>query len=50
MTVKFEAPFKDGFYEHIMNAGEYIAVNMFSPIPSRDNSKPYRKPKMNSGM
>jgi hypothetical protein len=29
---KFEQPFKDGFYEHIMNAGEYIAVNLFSPI------------------
>jgi hypothetical protein len=26
---RFELPFKDGFYEHIMNAGEYIAVNLF---------------------
>lgn len=26
---KFELPFKDGFYEHIMNAAEYIAVNIF---------------------
>jgi len=32
---KFEQPFKDGFYEHIMNAGEYIAVNMFSPIKTK---------------
>jgi hypothetical protein len=31
-TDKFELPVKDGYYEHIMNAGEYIAVNMFSPI------------------
>jgi hypothetical protein len=28
----YEMPFKDGFYEHIMNAGEYIAVNLFSAI------------------
>lgn len=27
---KFELPFKDGFYEHLMNAGEYIGVNIFS--------------------
>lgn len=27
---RFEQPFEDGFYEHIMNAGEYIAVNMFT--------------------
>jgi hypothetical protein len=26
---RFELPFSDGFYEHIMNSGEYIAVNMF---------------------
>ncbi len=37
---KFEQPFKDGFYEHIMNAGEYIAINLFSPI----ERKGYRKP------
>jgi len=29
---KFELPFKDGFYEHLMNAGEYIAVNIFNVI------------------
>ena len=29
---KFELPFKDGFYEHLMNAGEYIAVNAFNAI------------------
>lgn len=37
---KFEQPFKDGFYEHIMNAGEYIAVNMFSPINHPHRPKP----------
>ena len=31
----YEIPFKDGFYEHIMNAGEYIAVNLFSPISKK---------------
>lgn len=31
---QFEQPFKDGFYEHIMNAGEYIAVNLFKPFTS----------------
>ena len=35
MLQKYELPFKDGFYEHIMNAGEYIAVNLFSPIEPR---------------
>ena len=41
-SVKFEIPFKDGFYEHIMNAGEYIGVNLFSPIkrqPRGDKKK-----------
>lgn len=33
---KFEMPFKDGFYEHIMNAGEYIAVNTFSVTAPTD--------------
>ena len=27
-----EIPFKDGFYEHCMNAIEYIAVQLFKPI------------------
>ena len=31
-TDKYEQPFKDGYYEHVMNAGEYIAVGMFTPI------------------
>lgn len=33
--VKHELPFKDGFYEHLMNSMEYIAVNKFSPIEIR---------------
>jgi len=39
---KFEMPFKDGYYEHIMNAGEYIAVNMFAPVQNANRG--YRKP------
>jgi len=31
---KFEMPFRDGFYEHLMNCGEYIAINMFQVIKS----------------
>lgn len=30
-----EVPFHDNFYSHLMNALEYIAVNLFSPIESR---------------
>ena len=30
--VKQENPFKDGFYDHLMNALEYVAVNVFSPV------------------
>jgi hypothetical protein len=40
---KFEQPFKDGFYEHVMNSGEYIAVNMFSPIVSRRGTREKKK-------
>lgn len=39
---RFELPFKDGFFEHIMNAGEYIAVNLFSSI--RQKQPEYRQP------
>ena len=47
---RFELPFKDGFYEHIMNCGEYIAVNLFSVsqqarYPERQPNFAYRKPK-----
>jgi hypothetical protein len=31
---RFELPFKDGFYEHVMNCGEYIAINMFKAYKS----------------
>ena len=33
---KFEFPFRDGYYEHLMNAMEYIAVNIFSPVASKN--------------
>jgi len=32
---KFELPYKDGYYDHIMNAGEYIAVNVFKAYERR---------------
>lgn len=38
-----DLPVKDGYYEHIMNAGEYIAVNMFKAFKS--NFKKARHPK-----
>lgn len=31
-AIKTEQPYKDGFYEHIMNCMEYIAVNIFKAI------------------
>ena len=41
---KQELPFKDGFYEHLMNGMEYVAVNKFSPIEIRRPKKP-KKPR-----
>lgn len=32
-TIKTEMPHKDGYYEHPMNALEYIAVNVYKPVP-----------------
>lgn len=34
---KFELPFRDGFYEHLMNSAEYIAVNVFSATELTNN-------------
>jgi len=41
--IRFEAPFKDGYYEHPMNALEYIAVNSFSPIQRVRRNMPKEK-------
>lgn len=30
--IKKDLPFKDGFYEHLMNCLEYIAIQIFAPI------------------
>ncbi|MCD6346472.1 MAG: phage terminase large subunit [Bacteroidales bacterium] len=38
-----EMPFKDGYYDHMMNAMEYIAVNKFSPIDIRRPQNPRKK-------
>lgn len=32
---KFEVPYRDGYYEHIMNAGEYVMVNKYKAVESR---------------
>ena len=42
-----DAPERDGFYEHIMNAWEYIAVNIFEPLQVHTNKVtiPRRKPR-----
>lgn len=47
---KFEQPYKDGFYEHIMNAGEYIAVNLFSPIDFKRQPQTNRTPRRMDNM
>jgi hypothetical protein len=46
----FELPYRDGYYEHLMNAAEYVAVNMFKPferqiISNRQPNYRYHKPK-----
>lgn len=38
-AIKTEIPYKDGYYEHLMNALEYIAVNVFKPIPEPKRAK-----------
>ncbi len=47
----FETPFRDGFYEHIVNAMEYVAINMFKPVVRKKPKYRYRKqkPKVNAG-
>lgn len=40
-TLKMDLPYKDGFYDHLHEALQYIAVNMFSPITQK---KVYRRP------
>lgn len=32
---KMEVPYRDGFYEHIMNAGEYVMVNKWKAVDTR---------------
>jgi len=33
----FEIPYRDGFYEHLMNTIEYFAVNMFEGAETKDD-------------
>lgn len=47
-TDKTDVPVRDGFYEHILNAMEYIMVNIFEPIQVHTHRKaqiPRRTPK-----
>jgi len=37
--IKFEQPFRDGFYEHLMNSLEYIAVNRFAPTKPTNTAR-----------
>lgn len=37
-----ESPVRDSYYEHPMNALEYIAVNVFTPIPPQKKKKKTR--------
>ena len=41
--VKHEQPFKDGFYDHLMNAMEYIAIHLFTGAVVRHNPTPATK-------
>lgn len=31
----FDQPFRDGFYEHLLNTVEYVAINIFKPIDAK---------------
>jgi len=41
-AVKTEQPYKDGWYEHIMNGWEYIFVNIFKPVKRSERSSAKR--------
>ena len=41
-TSKKDLPFKDGFYEHLMEALQYIAVQIFSAIKTKKINRPKR--------
>ena len=45
-SLKFELPFKDGFYEHLLNSLEYVAVNLFKPIEQKEKPKTRPEPVM----
>lgn len=36
----FEQPFKDGYYEHLMNTVEYFAVNYFTGAETKEDNSP----------
>jgi hypothetical protein len=47
----FEVPFRDGYYEHVCNAMEYFAINMFRAVPKNGEdarNAHRRRPKVSS--
>jgi hypothetical protein len=42
-NIHHELPFRDGFYEHLANALEYIAVQVFKPFDQSDHSNQFRR-------
>ena len=40
---KYSQPFKDGWYEHLMNTVEYVAVNVFKPTNYVAGDNPKRE-------
>lgn len=47
----FEVPFRDGYYEHIVNSAEYVMINLFKPIDRIKPKYKYRqRPVENAGI
>lgn len=40
-TATFDQPFRDGFYEHLLNTVEYMAINVFKAVETRPRPKQY---------
>lgn len=49
-THKFDVPYRDGFYEHLMNSMEYVAVNKFSPLTNKGSRQRRQRPKSMDNM
>lgn len=52
MSDRFDEPFHDDFYSHLMNTVEYVAINVFKPTIKANRRVPgyaYRKSEDNAG-